>query len=125
MTNDTIYNCCKKYILQFAIEKYPEIRKRKYTLQYYLDNFIYVLNDVTKWESLRLINKNETKYHWKTIYNEYKKWSNDHIFEKSYIKFIQNNYFKLAKVRTNKKINLFVDVTKINNRSGNEKIGLM
>ena len=111
MNNDTIYNCYKKYILQYAIEKYPEIRKRKYSLKYYLDNFIYVLNDVTKWESLKLINKNENKYHWKSIYNEFKKWSLDNIFKDAYIKFIQNNYFKISKVRSNKKINLFVDVT--------------
>ena len=124
MKKDKIYNCYKKYILHNATLKYPEIRKRKFSLEYYLNNFIHVLNDVTKWESLKLINKYENEYHWKAIYNEYNKWSNDDIFHDAYIDFLKNNYFKISKVRKNKKINIFVDVTKITNKHGSEKIGL-
>ena len=49
---DKIYNNFKKLILDIANQKYPELRKRKYSLEYYLKNFIYVLNDISKWESL-------------------------------------------------------------------------
>ncbi len=44
-------NNFKKLILDIANQKYPELRKRKYSLEYYLKNFIYVLNDISKWES--------------------------------------------------------------------------
>ena len=71
MKKNKIFTCYKKYILEFAYNKFPQIRKRKYSLKYYLDNFIYVLNDVTKWNSLKYINKNNITYHWKSIYNEY------------------------------------------------------
>ena len=102
MKKDKIYNCYKKYILYYATLKYPEIRKRKNQLKYYLDNFIYVLNDVTKWESLKLINKNENIYHWKSIYNEYNKWSNDNIFmirTLIFLKIIILRCLKLEKIK--------------------------
>ena len=35
----------KKHILIIAKNKYSDIRKRKYSLEYYLQNFIYILND--------------------------------------------------------------------------------
>jgi len=130
MKKDKIYNCYKRHILSIASAKYPNIRKRKYSLKYYLDNFIHVLNDLTKWKALQLIslpdniNHDRKKYHWKVIYNEFLKWSKDGIFELSYIDFLKHNYFKLTKVRKNKKLNMFVDVTKINNKLGSEMIGL-
>ena len=93
------------------------IRKRKYDLEYYLTNFVYILNDVNKWSSLRFINKDAKCNHWKSIYNEFLKWSKDNIFEKAFQLLLSKEYFKLSKVRRNKKINLFIDATKINNKS--------
>jgi len=124
MKKDKIFTCYKKYILEFAQKKFPQIRKRKYSLKYYLDNFIHVLNDVTKWESLKYINKNNITYHWKSIYNEYKKWVNENIFDDALRYLLQYHYFKLSKVRKNKKMNILIDVTKTVNSLGSEKIGL-
>jgi hypothetical protein len=127
---DKIYNCYKKYILDCAHIKYPNVRRRKYSLEYsleyYLDKFTLILSDVVTWESLNNTNKNDddSKYHWKTIYNEFNKWSKDGIFEDAYSKFMRENYFKMSRVRKNKKINLFIDVTKISNMSGRENIGI-
>lgn len=123
---DKIYNAFKKCILNTANLMYPQIRKRKYSLKYYLDNFILMLNDLVKWESLKHTHNYNSKkdYHWKTIYNEHNKWSNDNIFEIAYFKFMEQNYFKLSKIRKNKKINLFIDVTKIANKYGSENIGI-
>ena len=122
---DKIYNCYKKYILYYANLKYPPIRKRQYSLKYYLDHFTLLLSDIVCWEALtNVIGKKSHKYHWKTIYNEYNKWSNDDIFKDAYFKFMKENYFKMSRVRKNKKINLFIDVTKISNKHGSEKIGV-
>ena len=55
---DLIFNKFKESVLKIAIKKYPEIRKRKYSLDYYLENFIHILDDVVKWKSLKLINNN-------------------------------------------------------------------
>jgi len=122
---DAVYNCYKKYVLEFANVKYPPVRKRKYSLEYYLDKFTLILGDVVCWEALKNTNINKThNYHWKTIYNEYNKWSNDGIFKDAYNKFMEKNYFKMSKVRKNKKINLFIDVTKISNKHGSENIGI-
>ena len=119
---DKIFKSFKKYILYWAHKKYPNIRKRKYSLEYYLNNFIYMLNDLCKWESLKLIHKNKDKYHYKTIYNEYNKWCRDNIFTDAFRIFIRENYFKISKVRKNKKLSLFIDVVKINNLYGSEYI---
>lgn len=121
-----VYNCYKKCILHIAELKYPIIRKRKYSLRYYLNNFLLLLNDMVSWKSLKHTynHNNKKKFHWKSIYNEYNKWAKDNIFKEAYIKFMNDNYFKLSKVRKNKKLNLFIDVTKINNKYGSEYIGI-
>ena len=123
---DKIYNCFKKCILHIAQLKYPLIRKRKYSLQYYLDKFFLLLNDMVTWKSLKYTYDyhNNNKFHWKSIYNEYNRWAKDNIFEDAYIHFMNNNYFKLSNVRKNRKLNLFIDVTKINNKYGSEYIGI-
>ena len=38
---DKIFNKFKYYILLIANKKYPQIRKRKYDLTYYLTNFVH------------------------------------------------------------------------------------
>jgi len=119
-----IFKSYKKYIINVAKNKYPEIRKRKFPLEYYLNNFVYMLNDVVKWKSLSLINKNCSEYHWKSIYNEFTKWSNDSVFKEAYILFLTTNYYSISKLKKNKKINLFIDDTKINNKYSSEKIGI-
>ena len=63
-------------------------------------------------------------FHWKTIYNEYIKWCKDDIFMIAYKHFINEHYFKLSKLKHNKQINLFIDVTKINNKYGSDGIGV-
>ena len=45
---DKIFNKFKYYILLIANKKYPQIRKRKYDLTYYLTNFVHILNDINK-----------------------------------------------------------------------------
>jgi hypothetical protein len=110
------YNLFKKIVLNIANKKYPEIKKRTYPLEYYLNNFIYVLNDVVKWKSLRLFNPLKKEYHWKSIYNEFNKWSHDNIFKDAFNEFIKVNYFKISQIKKNKKLNMFIDVTKIYNK---------
>ena len=52
-----IFKSYKKYIINVARNKYPDIRKRKYPLEYYLNNFVYMLNDLVKWSALKLVHK--------------------------------------------------------------------
>ena len=104
---------------------YPLVRKRKYSLEYYLKQFRHVLLDFSSWHSLQLLFKDtEKENHYKTIYNEFNRWSKDGIFEKAYYKFISENYFKLSHINKNKTLNLYIDVTKISNKYGVENIGV-
>jgi hypothetical protein len=110
-----------KCILEVAKLQYPEKRKRKYELKDYLVAFMKALKTVTKWEGLHNYNDNY-KYHWKSIYNEFNKWSKDGIFNTAFDLFVKNNYFRLNRVRKNRRITMFVDATKINNLRGREGI---
>ena len=96
---DIAYKCFKKYILYFAHKKYPLIRKREYQLEYYLNNFIYMLEYITKWKALKITKeyRSKSKYHWKTIENEFRKWTKDDIFETAFKTFLKDNYFKYLK----------------------------
>ena len=51
----------------------------------------------------------------KSIYNEFNKWTKDNVFEEAFYKFVNSKYFKISKVKKDKNINLFIDVTKIAN----------
>jgi hypothetical protein len=55
---DNIFNLLKKHILDIANKKYPQVRQRKYSLEYYLHKFTDILNEVVNWESLRKTYKN-------------------------------------------------------------------
>ena len=72
---DKTFNIYKKYILDIADKKYKPLRKRIFSLSYYLNAFIQVLKDVTKWKSLQL--KSKYIFLWKSIYNEFNKWTKD------------------------------------------------
>ena len=74
---DAIFKVYKKCVLEIASNAYKPIRKRKYNLDYYLNCFTKLLTDINKWESLSSIYPNQNKYHWKTVYNEFQKWSKD------------------------------------------------
>lgn len=121
---DKIFNLFKKYILEIVDVKFPVKRKRKYSPAYFLQNFIYVLSEVVKWESLQKLYPNEKTYHWKTIYNEFVKWSNYDVFKEAFEKMISHTYCKISKIKKNKKLKLFIDVTKITNKYGHDSIGI-
>jgi len=115
-----------KIILDIANKKYPEIRKRTYSLSYYLNAFYLVLNDLVKWKSLKITKMVTSKYdnHWKSIENEFRKWSKDNIFKDAYVAFLQKNYNKMTSITKNKKINFFIDVVKFNNKYGSELVAI-
>ena len=93
MKQKKVFNCYKRCILQVADQVFPNIRQKNYSLSYYLDNFINVLNEVNKWKSLNLINKNSCKYYWKSIYNEYNKWCSHDIFRTAFNDFLKKTLF--------------------------------
>lgn len=114
----------EKYIIQIAEKKYPKVRERTYSLTYYLKNFELVLSKLVQWESLKLIKGYPVNkiFHWKSIQNEFNKWSNDNIFKDAYKLFLKENYFKINKIKKSSKINLFIDASYISNKYGEEMI---
>ncbi len=61
---------------------------------------IYILNDILKWESFSEDDNNNNKtYHWKSIYNEFNKWSHYNIFEDAFNDFIKKFYFKIYQIK--------------------------
>ena len=99
----------------------PNQRKPKYTPEYYLTNIVDLLTDFVKWSSLKKsVNyNNKFKYHYKTIADVHKLWSDKGIYKKAYNECVQKHVIGEG----DKCINLLVDSTLIINKSGIEGIG--
>ncbi len=56
--------------------------KPKYSNEYYIDKIFNLLNDINNWKFLQNIKKcvSKFKYHYKTIYNKFRYWTNKNIF---------------------------------------------
>ena len=99
----------------------PNQRKPKYTPEYYLTNIIDLLTDFVKWSSLKKsVNYiNNSKYHYKTIADVHKMWSDMGIYKKAYVDCVQKHVIQ----ESDECIDLFVDSTLIINKYGIEGIG--
>lgn len=113
-------NNYKEIILEVLNEYYPKKYNSKYSYIYYIEYIISVLRDITSWKSLGNLLKNtlNKKYHYKTIYNMFLKWSYLDIFKISYNKLLlRNNTYT-----SNSTVDLFIDSTSINNKYGSQDV---
>ena len=102
--------------------KIPNLRKSKFSTEYYLNKFVLVLTDLAYWKSL-IYTMPETKtFHYKTIYNEYCRWCKFNIFVDAYASLLNKYFFKLKDIKKAKKLNLFIDSTFIINKYGHESV---
>ncbi len=114
----------KYYIIKTAKSILPDKRKGRYNKEYYLERFLNVLNDISAWDRLSLLIacNGSSYYHWKSIYNEFQRWSKNNIFQIAYENFIKTHYKDIFKLQNNPEFNLFIDVTKIDNSLGCENV---
>jgi hypothetical protein len=110
----------KKYIINTIDTICPSKNKRKYSDIYYLENMIYLLNDLCRWKSLNLLHTDKNKFHWKTIENKFRRWSKLNIFKIAYEKMLSDNI--LCNNTSNSTIDLVIDASDINNMNGKELI---
>ena len=125
--NNELY---KYVILNVVKNKFPILRKRVYTDDYYLDMIEFMLNDTVKWKSLALtkIYKSRSKYHYKVINTLYNKWANADVFKISY-KIFLNTYYKEIVEASGCNIDTkyligHIDCSYIMNKHGRENIGI-
>ena len=116
----------KAIILQEAKIIFPKIRKRIFSLEYYLNHFCELLNDVNKWKALsKLQTITSTKtYHWKLIQNEFYRWDKHNVFINAHNKFIRKYYFIMKPKLKKLGIKLCIDTTSIWNKYGIECIAV-
>ena len=113
-----------RWILAVAKQHYHNERKRKYPLDYYLDSFMLMRTDLNRWVALTHCKGGAKPYHWKSIYNEFNRWSRDGVFEEAFRKFVSSTYYKHTQMRQRKHLDLFIDVTKITNAGGTENVAM-
>lgn len=126
----------KNIILTIAREKLKCIRKRDYSLEYYLDSFLLIQNDIVKWKSLqhtknyspkkyknKILDK-EKDYHYKTIQNEFNRWAKLDIFNEAHNRYLRKYYYILKQYLKKLKIKLYIDTTCVWNKYGVEYIGV-
>lgn len=105
-------------ILLLINELCPPLRKCKYTNEYYLDNIIHVLKNVVSWSSLHMLHPDKPKTHYKTIQDVFLKWTKLGIFELAYEKLLIKHVY----IKKEQEINLIIDSTLINNKTGSEHV---
>lgn len=110
-----------KTILKHVSKLVPNIRKPKYSSEYYLTNILNLLNDFNSWKSLTKstdINKNK-QYHYKTISDIHRLWCKKGVYRKAF------EEIRLNKINTEdlKDFNLLIDSTLIINKYGSDNVG--
>lgn len=96
----------------------PNIRKPKYDFYYYIENITLMLTDLIKWSSLKKIHNDKKRYHYKTIYGTFIKWSKLNIFKLAYDSIIKK--YVLDDINSSTILNLFLDTTISINKHGSE-----
>lgn len=123
----------KKIILEVAKEKFPQIRKRAYTLDYFLNLFCLLDNDIVKWKSLQLtkiykpkkiIIDDDKDFHYGSVKNFFNKWCEKGVFVEAHNRFLKKYYYKLKPHLKKLKIDLYIDTTTIWNKYGIEGVGV-
>ena len=77
--NKLINKTFNKYIIDEVVKAFPVYRKHKYSFEYCLKMFKFMLNDVVKWSSLSELSsyKGISEYHykwWKNMYSNFLVW---------------------------------------------------
>ena len=113
----------KHYVLDMVKLICPFKKKSKYTYEYYYDMILIVLKDVVSWRSLKITAKyvNKKENHYTTIRKMFNKWCNKDIFKVAYEKMLKE---EVIKKYDKKEINLFIDSTFIDNKTGSELVGI-
>lgn len=125
----------KNIILTVAREKLKCVRKREYPLEYYFDMFCLMQNDVVKWESLKHIKIYNPKkykntidlsndYHYKSIQNEFYRWSKLDIFIEAHNRYLKKYYYILKPHLKKLGIRLYIDCTCVWNKYGVEYVAI-
>ena len=96
----------------------PNIRKPKYDFYYYIENITLMLTDLIKWSSLKKIHNDKKRYHYKTIYGTFIKWSKLNIFKLAYDSIIKK--YVLDDINSSTILNLFLDTTISINKHSSE-----
>jgi transposase len=109
-----------KIINDVVNELCPNKRKPKYANEYYIKNMLLVLKDVVSWRSLKIINKDASKYHFKTINDKFLLWSRLGIFKEAHKRLLQK--YTLNNINYDIPLDLFLDSTSIDNKNGSELI---
>ena len=118
---DLSNNTYKKYVLDTVNELLPSKKKTMFSNEYYLKNFVYMLNDLCRWKSLSIVYNDKNKYHWKTISNKFRQWSQYNVFEIAYNKMLADNI--LFENKSSTTLNLYIDTSDISNLNGSELTG--
>ena len=85
--------------------------------------FRIVLNDVTSWRALKVVKKygDKKEHHHTTIRKIFNKWCEKDVFKIAYKEMLKDTVIRKI---DKKEINLFIDSTFIDNKTGSELVGI-
>lgn len=110
-----------RIILKYTKLLAPNLRKPKYTHEYYLTNILNLLNDFNSWRSLikstDIIKRN--KYHYKTIADIHRSWCKKGVYKKAFEEIRSENLNQ----NQIEEFDLLIDSTLIINKYGSDDVG--
>lgn len=115
----------KKIILKYVNKLVPNLRKPKYSSEYYLTNILTLLTTINSWEALTLsVNLDKKKpYHYKTVADIHRLWCDKGVYRKAYEEIRNNNTDYGDTNNKEKEFDLLIDSTLIINKYGSDYIG--
>lgn len=110
-----------KLILKYVQMLCPNVRKPKYTSEYYLNNILDLVNDFNSWRSLKKsVNLDKRKrYHYKTIADIHRLWCQKGVYKKAFEE-ARNQFIDTEECQS---IDLLIDSTLIINKNGIDFVG--
>jgi transposase len=111
-----------KFLLKNIEERIPNLRKSKYTNEYYLKKIIFILKTGI---SYRDATDSNIKNHYSSIFKKFKQWNEAKIFENLYDELIKKYKRKIKrKIHKSQIIDLFIDSTMIRNKNGKDVLSV-
>ena len=111
-----------KFVLKLIEERCPNIRKPKYSNEYYIRKIIFMLRTGCSYRDLDY--DGNKRNHYSSIQKKYKLYCTKKIFEDAYNKLIKKyNRRMYRNIDNSENINLFIDSTQIRNKNGKTLIG--
>ncbi|MGA9038924.1 MAG: transposase [Terriglobales bacterium] len=113
-----------KIILKYVKKLVPNVRKPKYSSEYYLTNILNILTDFVSWKSLTKSDylDKDNKYHYKTIADVHRLWCQKGVYKGAFDEIVSKKIKDMPE-NISETFQTLIDATLIINKNGCDGVG--